>query len=62
MRAFLLGLAVCTFAAAAVSTVQTSARQNPPAAPSVAAPAAAPRAVFDKYCVTCHNQKLRTAG
>ena len=21
-----------------------------------------PRAFFDKYCVTCHNQKLRTAG
>src|SRR5579884_340803 len=21
-----------------------------------------PRAVFDTYCVTCHNQKLRTAG
>ena len=21
-----------------------------------------PRAVFDKYCVTCHNQKLRTSG
>jgi hypothetical protein len=23
---------------------------------------AAPRAVLDKYCITCHNQKLRTAG
>src|SRR5207237_3288592 len=23
---------------------------------------AAPRAVFDKYCVTCHNQRLKTAG
>src|SRR5262249_5290688 len=21
-----------------------------------------PRAFFDKYCITCHNQKLRTAG
>ena len=27
-----------------------------------AQPAATPRAVLDKYCVTCHNQKLRTAG
>ena len=25
-------------------------------------PAPNPRAVFDKYCVTCHNQKLRTSG
>ena len=23
---------------------------------------ASPRAVFDKYCLTCHNQKSRTAG
>jgi mono/diheme cytochrome c family protein len=23
---------------------------------------ASPRAVFDKYCVTCHNEKTRTAG
>ena len=27
-----------------------------------APPASNPRAVLDKYCVTCHNQKLRTAG
>src|SRR5438874_6252219 len=26
------------------------------------APAANPRAVLDTYCVTCHNQKLLTAG
>ena len=25
-------------------------------------PSANPRAVFDQYCVTCHNQKLKTAG
>jgi hypothetical protein len=24
--------------------------------------AAQPRAFLDKYCVTCHNQKLKTAG
>jgi mono/diheme cytochrome c family protein len=23
---------------------------------------ASPRAVFDKYCVACHNEKTRTAG
>ena len=27
-----------------------------------AEPAPTPRAVFDQYCVTCHNQKLKTAG
>src|SRR5467141_2354776 len=25
-------------------------------------PAPAPRALLDQYCVTCHNQKLKTAG
>ena len=25
-------------------------------------PAVAPRATFDKYCVSCHNEKLKTAG
>src|SRR5207245_6359955 len=25
-------------------------------------PPAEPRAVLDKYCVTCHNEKLKTAG
>ena len=49
----------------ALSTVQTSARQTVPApAPaqtsSLATPA--PRAVLDKYCISCHNQKTRTAG
>ena len=30
-------------------------------APTLAA-TATPRAVFDKYCITCHNQRLHTAG
>ena len=32
--------------------------QNLPAG----SPAFSPRAVIDQYCVTCHNQKLKTAG
>ena len=40
-----------------LSGAQTAAPQN-----SSSLNATAPRAVFDKYCVTCHNQKLRTAG
>src|ERR1700740_2770389 len=33
-------------------------------APVVAAPADAPldRSLLDKYCVTCHNEKLKTGG
>jgi cytochrome c5 len=29
---------------------------------AVGSPASPPREVFDKYCVTCHNQRLKTAG
>jgi mono/diheme cytochrome c family protein len=73
MRPSFVGLVVCGCAAIAVSGVRIAARQAPPAtsaqtaattaaAPPAAAPPVAPRAVFDKYCVTCHNEKLRTAG
>jgi mono/diheme cytochrome c family protein len=41
-------------------SVQTSARQTQPAAALATSPS--PQAVFDKYCITCHNQKLHTAG
>jgi mono/diheme cytochrome c family protein len=45
----------------AAQTSSASVQQAPSSA-SVAAPAAAHRAMFDKYCVTCHNERLRTAG
>ena len=55
--------------AVTLSSVQTSARQAQPAATpasSTTSPGSpgspASRAVLDKYCITCHNQKLRTAG
>src|ERR1700731_2679000 len=32
-----------------------------PASP-VSPPVLSPRAVLDKYCVTCHNERLKTAG
>jgi len=44
---------------ASLSTVHISARQGQNGGSTAAA---APRAVLDQYCVTCHNQKLRTAG
>jgi mono/diheme cytochrome c family protein len=33
-----------------------------PAARPTATAASSPRAVLDKYCVTCHNQRAKTAG
>lgn len=48
------------YAIASPAGVQTSARQTPPAQPQ--AMISAPRATVDKYCVSCHNQRLRTGG
>lgn len=31
-------------------------------AQNAGAPTASPRALLDQYCVTCHNQKMKTAG
>ncbi|HLH31998.1 MAG TPA: DUF1592 domain-containing protein [Terriglobia bacterium] len=50
--AFLFGIGV----AFGVSGSQSEASQ------SLTTAQAAPRAMFDTYCVTCHNQKLKTAG
>ncbi len=36
--------------------------QAPQPSQAVAPTSVAPRDVIDKYCVTCHNQKLKTAG
>jgi mono/diheme cytochrome c family protein len=47
---------------AAVSSVEIWARQpQQPAAPAASA-TSSPQAVFNQYCITCHNQRLRTAG
>jgi mono/diheme cytochrome c family protein len=51
--ALVIGVCIVCFR----SSIQTGAPQTQPAA---ATPA--PRAVLDKYCITCHNQKLHTAG
>src|SRR5262245_37907195 len=53
-------------AAASYLSVHSNAAQpeDPASAPVLAqsAASASPRLVFDKYCVTCHNEKLKTAG
>ena len=57
-------LVVIAAVAVAISSDQSSAGpaaiQNP--AVSAAPPSTTPRAVVDKYCITCHSQKTRTAG
>jgi mono/diheme cytochrome c family protein len=56
----ILALLAGGWSAAVVSSVQTSAGQTTPT-PALATPVA-PQAVFAQYCITCHNQKLRTGG
>src|SRR5713226_4033128 len=51
---WLLAGAMC-FAVPVVSAQLPGPRRHATGAPS-------PRAVLDKYCVTCHNQKAKTAG
>ena len=57
--ATLLTLVVCAGVAVALARVETASRpapgQTPPAVP-------ASRVILDTYCVTCHNQRLKTAG
>ena len=57
MRAPILALVVCG-SVASMAVMQTSARTQSQPAPD----AAALRATLDRYCVTCHNEKLHTAG
>ncbi|HET9361353.1 MAG TPA: DUF1592 domain-containing protein [Vicinamibacterales bacterium] len=55
-----VALLVGGWIAVTVLSVHTSARQTEPRSASTASPD--PRAVLDQYCVTCHNQRLQTAG
>ena len=61
-RAAVFAISVAGWIAVTLSSVHTSARPVQTAAAPAVNAAAAPRAVLDKYCVTCHNQRLRTAG
>jgi mono/diheme cytochrome c family protein len=48
--------AAVSLVCAALATAALLSAQTPSTAPKE------PRAFFDAYCVTCHNQKLKTAG
>ena len=53
-------LAVGCIAAMGMLAAQTASSQPPPG-PAQVADASAERALLNQYCVTCHNQKLKTA-
>src|ERR1051325_8980988 len=53
-------LVTCGWMAVAWSSVQSSAPQGPPASTSAASPDI--KATLDRYCITCHSQRLATAG
>jgi len=61
VSALALGLALGT---AALLEARGPAAGAPPQVPATrtAAPAAAPRPIIDKYCVTCHNARMKTGG
>jgi mono/diheme cytochrome c family protein len=56
-----LALLVGGWLIAAVSSVEIRAGQAVQRSAS-SAPQSSPRALLDQYCVSCHNQRLRTAG
>ena len=59
-RPAVFALVTCGWMAVAWSSVQTSAPQSTPAPVSPTSPGI--QAVLDKYCVSCHSQRLRTGG
>ncbi|MEP7310185.1 MAG: DUF1592 domain-containing protein [Acidobacteriota bacterium] len=64
LRRFPMLVAVCLCLASmgrGLATLELQAA-SPGVRPQGAPEAAPPRAVLDKYCVTCHNQRTRTGG
>jgi mono/diheme cytochrome c family protein len=59
-RASLFALLTCAWMAVALSSVQSA--PAPVQSGRVPAGPDAAKAVLEKYCTTCHNQRLRTAG
>jgi len=55
------GLALQVTSLGAAAGAQAGAAAVPPKT-AAAVPAGPPRALLDQYCVTCHNDRLKTAG
>ncbi len=63
MRRQVVALAVGLWLAATSFAVSPAARQAAPPAQAASSDATAPyRATLNQYCVTCHNQRLKTGG
>ena len=67
MARFVFALFGAAWLAAAATTVDRSAAVQaftavPAAGQQSAAADGSPKALFDRYCITCHNQRLKTAG
>jgi len=60
-RAWRVVLALSGLIVVALSGTRIAAQIRPAPGP-VPAPVPAVRAVLDTYCITCHNQRLRTGG
>ena len=60
----LVAATMCVIAPSSHMSAQQAgaAAQQPAPAQPAATSAPAPRAVLDKYCVTCHNERVKTAG
>lgn len=61
-RAALFSLVIAVYLAAALSSARTSAQQAQPAVSDPLPAAVSHQTVFTRYCTTCHNTQLRTAG
>ena len=58
----LLVLLLCGLSVLSVDRCLQAAGRAPQAPAPAAAPKSSERALLDQYCVTCHNQRTRTAG
>ena len=53
---------ILTIAGALPAAAPVEAAGGAPAGQTAASPEPLSRAVFDRYCITCHNERLQTAG
>jgi hypothetical protein len=62
MARFVFAFSAAAWLALVATTVDPSAAGRPPAAPQNSPDATSSRALLDRYCVSCHNDRLKTAG
>src|SRR5687767_9317651 len=62
MRVTAPAIAVLVVLTAVAAVVRVDGQTPRPAAPSSPAPADKQKALVDQYCVTCHNNRAKTAN